>query len=122
MDELDVSLCLHRAAHDAEGPEQPTVLDEHARNERVEGAPPGAQLVRVPGLVDEAGAAVLEDDARVARDDAGAEALVEALDEGDRVPVLVDAAEVGRPAPRRRARVGGARADQTAPLREVRRV
>src|SRR2546429_1820432 len=31
MDELDVSLRLHRAAHDAEGPEELAFLEEHPR-------------------------------------------------------------------------------------------
>ena len=51
-------------------------------------------------VLDEAGRAVLEGDARPGRDDAGAERPVDALDQRDRHPVAVDGAEVGRAAPR----------------------
>src|SRR5919206_342087 len=52
VDELDMALRLHRGAHDAEGAEQPAVLEEHAWDERVERTASRAQLVRVAGRLD----------------------------------------------------------------------
>src|SRR5439155_5006235 len=58
-DELHVRLGLDEAAHHAEGPEQRSVAEEHARDDRVVGTTPW-----LDGTADgEAGAAVLQDDA-----------------------------------------------------------
>ena len=45
-DHLEVALRLHRAAHDAERPEQLTLLEQHARDDRVERSLRRRELVR----------------------------------------------------------------------------
>src|SRR5436309_9613281 len=89
-DELHVRLGLDEAAHHAERPEQRAVTEQHAGDDRVVWAPARIDLAGDR----EAGAAVLEDDAGAGRDDEGAEALVEALDQRDGVAVAVDRAQV----------------------------
>jgi glutathione S-transferase len=94
--QLDVALRLHEGAHDAEGPEEVPVPEEQPRDDRVEGAAPGLDAT---GYC-EAGAAILEDDPCTGRDDARAEVVVEALDEGDGHAALVHDTEIDRAAER----------------------
>ena len=95
-DELHVGLRLDEAAHVAERAEQRPVRDEHARDDRVVGPAP---RLHPPGH-GEAGTAILEHDAGPGRNHAGAEAVVEALDERHGHAVAVDCAQVDRAGPR----------------------
>ncbi len=113
-------LRLDEAAHVPERPEQRPVAPQHPRDDRVVGPP-----ARLDAPVDgEARAAVLQRDARARRDDERAEALVEALDEGDGHPVGVDHAEVGRAARELARRAGrlAAAALQVGRIEEMRDV
>src|SRR5262249_8852075 len=116
-DQLQVALWLDVAAHAAEGADQAAVAHQHAGDDRVERPPSGRKPVRVPPREREARAAVLERDAGVGGADAGAEAVVQALDEGARHAPLVHHAEVDGAARRQLARArraGGARLEQAA--------
>src|SRR5581483_4832083 len=89
-DELHVRLRLDEAAHDAERAVEAPVAEEHPRDDRVVRA--AARLDRARD--GEAGAAVLQHDAGSGGDDAGAERLEQALDEGGGHALLVDRAQV----------------------------
>ena len=124
-DHLDVPLRLHRASHHAERAEKRTALEEHPRDDRVEGPAPGGEPVRVALVLDERRGAVLEDDARPRRDHARPERLVDALDERDRGAVRIDRAQVRRASPRQDGRSRVERSglvDERAPYGEVGRV
>ena len=121
---LRVPLRLDVAAHHAVGHQQPAVLEHHRRNQRVERPLAGLEAVRVAWLEREAGAAIVQHDAGVAGDDAGAERVEDAVDERHGVAVLVDDREIGRVAAhldvavgRRIDRLVGI--DQRAALRRV---
>ena len=103
---LGVDLRLGGAAHGGrDGRQAAIAVDEH-RHQRVEGALPGRDLVRMAGLEREAGAAVVRDDAGLRFEDPCAEAVVQALDQRDRPPFGVR----GRPARSCRPCCGDARA------------
>ena len=72
------------------GPSERAVAQQHPGDDRVVRPPPGLDRARDG----EAGAAVLEHDARARRDEARAEAHVVRLDERDGHAVAVDGAEV----------------------------
>ena len=68
-DDLRVGLRLVVAAHHAECHPRRAVLREHRRHERVQRPLVRADLVGVAGLQREAGAAILQRDAGLARDE-----------------------------------------------------
>lgn len=94
--DLDVSLRLHEAAHDAKGRVQRAVLEvgRHGWDDGVIWPLSGLQLVRVVGVEREVCAAVLEGEAAALGDDARAEAAVVGVDEGGGVAVRVGHGEV----------------------------
>ncbi len=104
--ELHVPLRLHAAAHEPEAhvrrvPRAVRRRDgagdgDEARDERVEGALPRRHRVRQPGGEGEAGAAVVEREARSRHHHAGAELVEQRVDERDHVPVLVGDRQVDR--------------------------
>ena len=115
-DDLEMALWLHRPTHDAERAEQGAALEQHARDDRVERPLRGRERVRVPGVGAEARRPVLQDDAGARRDDARAEAVVEALDQRHRRAAAVDRAQIRRAAAGQRgARVEWRRPGARAP-------
>lgn len=69
-------------------------VGDHGGDDGVVGSLSGSQDVRVAGLEVEVRAAVLEREAAALGDDAGAEAGVVAVDEGDAIAVCVGYGEV----------------------------
>ena len=86
---LDVALRLHVPAHHAERGPVVLVEPDDARDERVERPLAGFEAVRVIGVQREGRAPVLERDARVARDQPGAEAGEPRVDVRDDVALVV---------------------------------
>src|SRR5439155_8048891 len=95
-DELEMRLSLEEAAHHAERAEQAAVSHQQTRDDGVVGTPAG---LHVAGN-GEAGAPILEDDARPRCDETRAEAVEEALDERDGGALAVDRTQVDGPAGR----------------------
>ena len=116
-DHLEVTLRLHGTTHHAERSQQVAPLEQHAGDDRVERPLRRGEHVRVVRALDEARGAVLEREAGAGRDDAGAEALVDALNQRDRGAVTVDGAQVRGTATRSvvRRRVDGRVGTQQRP-------
>lgn len=91
-----MTLRLHEASHDAVAGVQGAVggVGDHGGDDGVVGPFARGDDVRVVRVEGEAGAAVLEGEARVCGDDAGAEAGEVAVDEGAGVAVAVGDGEV----------------------------
>ncbi len=121
-DHLEVALRLHVAAHHAEAHDRLAAPGEKPGNDGVEGTLARADLVRMPGLQAESGAAILQADAGAGHHDAGAEAHVIGLDERKHHPFLVGGGEVDGAALLRHARphdLGAFHVDRFGALREI---
>ena len=86
---LDVSLRLHEATHDAEGEEQVTVAEGHGRDNGVIWSLMRLDAVGMALLKSKQATTILEADASICYDDAGAKWLVKAIDERDTVTVSI---------------------------------
>ena len=94
--DVDVAHGLEVGAHDAEGHVGLAFLQHHGRHQRVQGAFAWRDAVGMPRIGDEALAAVVQDDASLGRDDAGAELVEQRVDERHRHALLVDDGEIHR--------------------------
>ena len=71
-------------------------LHDHRRHQRVQRTLVRADLIRMPGRQGEAGAAVVQRDAGLAGDEAGAKARKQRLNERDHVALAVSGSQVDR--------------------------
>src|SRR3954470_14971908 len=121
-DDLQMALGLHVSPHDAERPEQRAIAQQQDRDDRVVRALARREPVGMAVLEREAVPAVVQRDARPGRDHERPERVVDALDQRAGIALLVDRAQVARPArpqPPRCGRARPGRVDQRAALREV---
>ena len=95
-DQMGVAHGLVIAAHHAEGHFRAAVAGDHARDDRVQRALFRGDHVGMTALQREALAAIVEDDAGVRRNEAGAEAVEDRVDEADRIALFVDDRDVDR--------------------------
>jgi hypothetical protein len=94
--EMRVAHGLVLAAHDPEGHDHPAVAFQHAGDDRVQRPLAGRDAVGVPGLDDEALAAVLQNHPAARSDQPAAEGVEQRIDEADRRALAVDDAEIDR--------------------------
>src|SRR5690606_12632715 len=92
--DLDLALRLHVAAHDAESEQGAAGPRRKARNNSMKGPLAGRVGVRVRRIERERRAAVLQAEAIARHGDAGAEAVIVALDQRDHVAVSVGRCEI----------------------------
>jgi len=93
-DELGVSLRLIPATHDAEGYADVSSLSE-GRNDGVAGTFVSGKGVGRIGIEGEERATIVQNETGIGSDDAGAEGVEVALDEGYHVAVAIDYSEIG---------------------------
>ena len=104
-----MALGLERPAHHAVAELQPAPVQDHAGDDRVEGALAGPVLVRMAGFEGEAGAAAVEHDAGGAAGDRRSEGREQGVDEGGGVAVAIDDGQVDRVGTRQAGAAGAGR-------------
>ena len=93
-EDLDVTLRLHAAAHDAECFPRFAIFHDEAGDDGVEGTFARRVNIRVTGFHREKFAAILKHEAEAGHDDAAAHAAIIALNERDHVAFIIGGAHI----------------------------
>jgi len=117
--DLDVTLRLHRPAHNAKGGHGLAVLGDKAGNDRVEWPFSAGDLIRMSGRRYESDASIVHRDPRPSNDDTRAEPVVVRLDERDHHAVLIGSGKIHRAVVTGLARTGRSDAVEVDGHREL---
>lgn len=93
---LGMALGLHIASHQTKRQPQIAVLEYHSRNQGVKGAFATFQFVGIIGIEGKARAAIVQNNASVARNQTGPEGAEDTLNKGNRVVIFIYDGQVNR--------------------------